>query len=134
MKKILLFLSIVFVYNITFGQSGSIYVRTSITGGRWEIIQSPILRSNTFKVDKLYGTVYQMVQTKNKSIIWEKVTVENIHHDNLSNDVNQQINYQLFMGGMMAADAFLININTGHTWQLVKDPQSGIIWFTEMNN
>ena len=40
-------------------------VTTSQTGGRYEIVQSEIKRSNTFKLDKYTGRIYVFVTAKN---------------------------------------------------------------------
>jgi len=93
-------------------------VKTSQTGGRYEIVQSEIIRSQTFKIDKYTGTVYQFVKTKDDLSTWQLVPKNVATFDTVIPD---KINYQLFLGGIVVRDCFLLNINTGATWVLVKD-------------
>src|SRR5947209_6038711 len=91
-------------------------VMTTQAGGRYEIVQSEIRRSNTFKLDKHTGKVYVFVATKDDWFSWQEVPKESATLDTIIPD---KINYQLFMGGILAKDCFLLNINTGATWILV---------------
>lgn len=92
-------------------------VSTSFVGGRYEIIMSDIIARHAFKVDKYTGNVYQLVEIKDGYLTWEL-----LYRDKASNDVQiaNKINYQLYMSGLAVRFVFLINVNTGITWQLVK--------------
>ena len=92
-------------------------ISTSQTGGRYEIVQSPFLRKCLFKLDKYTGKVYQYIIDSEKRGKWERVVVllESEPKD------KERINFQLFFGGIAAADCFLLNIHTGETYQLTKD-------------
>lgn len=96
-------------------------VSTSQEGGRYEIVQSPILRKLTFKLDKTSGVVKQMVKTETDGIAWQSVYVEGLldEYDNLPQNWRDKINFQIFMSGTMARDCFLLNIITGQIWVYV---------------
>lgn len=65
MKQLLtLIAALLFFANTMFAQNVANNQSTSMTGGRYEIIASNLVAKNTFKVDKYYGTVYQLVQDK----------------------------------------------------------------------
>ena len=100
-------------------------VSTSQTGGRYEIIQSNIKRSLFFKLDKFTGDVYQFVSTSDGGYTWQKINVEGKGLGSL----NKSITYQLFMGGMMAADCILLNIVTGETFMLFEDSKTNTLYF-----
>ena len=100
-------------------------VSTSQTGGRYEIIQSNIKRSLYFKLDKFTGDVYQFVSTSDGGYTWQKIYVDGKGLGSL----NKSITYQLFMGGMMAADCILLNIVTGETFMLFEDSKTNTLYF-----
>jgi hypothetical protein len=118
MKKILFLIGLLCSINI-YSQGLEKYqaVRTTQTGGRYEIVQSEISRRLTFKVDKYKGSVYQLVRTINEKSQWQEILKEPAMLDTV---IPGQINYQLFFGGIAASDSFLLNINTGTTWKLVE--------------
>jgi len=89
---------------------------TSLSGGRWEFFMSEIAARGTYKIDKFTGKVYILVESKDKSLTWEIIEKE-IN----SGDTQKQscINYQLFSSGLAMRHTFLINTNSGLTWQLV---------------
>ena len=107
------------------GINGS--VSTSQTGGRYEIIQSNIKRSLYFKLDKFSGDVYQYVSTSKGGYSWQKMYVEG----KVFGDLNKTITFQLFLGGLAAADCILLNINTGETYQLYEDSKSKELYFAK---
>jgi hypothetical protein len=124
-RKLLLFIlfSSVNIYSQTQKYQAT---HTSQEGGRYEIIQSEIKRSNTFKLDKFTGKVYQFVSTNNDWFTWQQVYRSYAESDTA---IPEKINYQIFMGGIAAKDCFLLNINTGITWILVEDKKTGIYSF-----
>ena len=90
---------------------------TSLCGGRWEFFMSEIAVTLTFKIDKFTGEVYQLVELADKTTTWMP-----IEREKNSNDIQRQdvINYQLFSSGMGIRHTYLLNTNSGLTWQLVK--------------
>jgi len=99
-------------------------VKSSINGGRFEIVQSDIARRQTFKIDKYTGKVYVYVKTRDetKPFTWEKVYWIGDIYEKPENP--NQINYQLFLGGKAISDCILINIYTGKTWLLFTDSET----------
>lgn len=104
-------------------------VSTSQTGGRFEIIQSPIARRLTFRLDKYTGEVFQYVLGKDDKPLWEKVSNPWLSLI-LDKDKKQDyIKFQLFMGGIAVADCFLLDIETGITFNLYEDPNTRELFF-----
>lgn len=93
-------------------------VSTSQIGGRYEIIQSPIARKFTFKLDKFGGYVWQLVMADDNTFAWQPVAILNMYQKYPDNDKNKDITYQIFIGGTSVQDCILMNIKTGDTWQL----------------
>jgi hypothetical protein len=122
-------LSLVFIVSLSLsafsqGFNGSNQA-TSLYGGRWEFFMSEIAVTLTFKVDKFTGDVFQLVELKDKTLTW--VLIE---REKKSNDIQKQdcINYQLFSSGMGIRHTYLLNTNSGLTWQLVKG-ENEILFF-----
>lgn len=130
MKRILLLFILFSCTNIYSQLQNYQATTTSQVGGRYEIIQSQIKRSNTFKLDKFTGKVYMFVSTKNDWYTWQEVYKGYVELDKV---IPEKINYQIFMGGIAAKDCFLININTGVTWMLTEDKKTGSYQFEVFN-
>lgn len=126
MKKMLLLFVLLSFSNIYSQLQKYQAVATSQVGGRYEIIQSEIKRINTFKLDKYTGKVYVFVTTKSDWYAWQEVNKSNVE---LDTTIPERINYQIFMGGILAKDCFLLNINTGATWLLVEDKKTANYYF-----
>ena len=101
-------------------------VTTNTTSGRFEIVQSRLLRSLTFKLDKHTGDVYMFDETMSDSTVWFQIPREIIETDTIPNE--NQINYQLFLGGYVARDCFLINLNNGITWTFIQNDKGQYIF------
>ena len=97
--------------------------KTSAPEGRYEILQSEILRTHTFRLDKYTGDLY-LFATKEAWYGWEKITRQGASSDTTALD---RINYQLFLGCSQLRDAYLLNVNTGETWILVKDKNDKLL-------
>jgi hypothetical protein len=101
--------------------------KTSLpAAARYEIIQSAVAAKITLRLDRWSGEVDQMVSRADSSIGWQGVPRE------LNPVRDQQIvaeaNYQIFSSGIAIRYTFLINSNTGATWQLTEDPSRGLFW------
>ena len=109
-------------------------VSTSQTGGRFEIIQSPIARKLTFRLDKFTGDVYQLILDKYDKPMWNKIS--NFWVSKLVDDSKKanNIRFQLFMSGKALADCFLLDIETGITFILSEDTESGELFFAYMKD
>lgn len=120
MKRILISLTFLFVALTGFSIDTYPSVQTSTEGGRYEIIQSPISRRLTFKLDKYTGKTYQLVlQSNSEDVTWQEVLWLNVFANRGIKE--NQINFQIFMSGIAARDCFLMNIHTGQTWLLYYD-------------
>ena len=125
MKKFFVFFTLLLFCVSAFSIDVEKAVKTSVAGGRFEIAQSEIARRCTFKLDKKYGKVYQMVKTSSGGITWEEMGIVKSDY----NDESKEINYQLFLSGISLSDTFLINIHSGKTWQLVENSNNKtLIW------
>jgi photosystem II stability/assembly factor-like uncharacterized protein len=91
---------------------------------RFEILQSSLAAKLTLKVDKFTGTVSQIVETKDGGKTWQPITKR--PHP-LDKTEPGKVNYQVFTSGLALKFTFLINVNTGATWQLLNSAE-GISW------
>ena len=100
-------------------------VSTAPLESRYELIQSTIGAKGTYRLDKYTGDVHQMVVNKNEDKAWK--AIGRLPH---SLDVKREakVNYQLFTSGLAMRFTYLININTGATWQLVEDQDKDLVW------
>jgi hypothetical protein len=84
-------------------------------GARFEIIQSELAAKWTFRLDRFTGQVFQFVKTKEGDPAWEETLV-------IGRSVGSQATrakYQIFTSGIAARFTFLIDTETGKTWELV---------------
>ena len=135
MNRILVFVCFVMMSLYGFAQlEHHPSVSTSQTGGRYEIIQSPIARRLIFRLDKYTGEVHQYVLGKDDKPLWEKIS--NAWLSLILDKEKKQgyIKFQLFMGGIAVADCFLLDIETGVTFQLYEDSDSGKLFFSFISN
>ncbi|GBE29028.1 hypothetical protein BMS3Bbin04_00035 [bacterium BMS3Bbin04] len=102
------------------------YVSTVIgDGSRYEIIQSPLLRKLTFKLDKRNGFVYQLTLKNDGSTGWATMNVIARDKTLIAGDQS----FQIYCSGTMARDTFMLNIHDGTTWNLVEDTDtSDLFW------
>ena len=128
MKKfILITLCVMSLLNV-YADDNYSAVRTSVDNGRYEIVQSEIMRRLIFLLDKYTGDVYQNLLSTKDERVWRK-----LKKVGSTNDVTPQtqINYQLFVGGFSINDIFLPNINTGETWYIFQDTETEMLFFSK---
>ena len=126
MKQLLLLMVLCLMPLTSFAAENQSAVKTSTDGGRYEIVQSEIVRSHFFKLDKYTGNVYQMVQKKDGSRTWKKMVVIGLGLDEIKENT---INFQIFIGGIAASDCLMINIHSGNTYQLYKDKDDDTLFW-----
>lgn len=105
------------------------YVSTTIPAdSRYEIVQSNLAVILTLKIDKYTGDTYQLAVDAKQNTFWMKL--ERIKHDedNLSLSNINKVNYQFFTSGIGIRFTFLVNINSGATWQLVINKNKDYLW------
>lgn len=129
MKQIILLFTL-FLFSLTSSAiENQQAVKTSTEGGRYELVQSEIARRYFFKLDKFTGDVYQLVVKRNGDKTWEKMMVVGLSIDTIKENT---INFQIFMGGTAISDCFMINIHTGSTYLLYKDPDTDILFWSRI--
>ncbi|MCR5658699.1 MAG: hypothetical protein K6G25_05185 [Bacteroidales bacterium] len=122
MKKTLLLIIALFLSVQFFAQDRQA-VSTQMNNARFEMVQSPIMRKLTFYLDKVEGKVYQLVSTRTGGFSWEEMRIYP-----KDTTTYTEPTYQIYMGGIAAADTFLINTKTGRTWVLVKTSDDSTYW------
>ena len=102
-------------------------IKTTMDNARYEVVQSEMMRSLFFMLDKYTGKVYQNV------ISGQERTWRLIRKVGISKDTTPETkpNYQLFLGGYTVKDIFLYNVNTGETWYLFHDSDEDILFFSK---
>jgi hypothetical protein len=99
---------------------------SSVADGRFEIVQSTIAARLTLRVDRYAGVTYQMMQLPDSMVVWQPMI--RLPHREPDVRVASRANYQVFTSGHGLTFTFLINANTGATWQLKEDPKQGWYW------
>lgn len=96
---------------------------------RYEIVQSERGARYTFKIDKHTGQVFQIAEKNNQDLTWEPILFMNpLTQDETTPD---KVNFQIFISGLGARHIYLLHLDTGKTWQLAEDSQSGtMFWVT----
>jgi len=89
------------------------------------LVQSLIAAKGTFKIDKFTGNVYQLVKTSTGTISWDLIIKEKVKGEVIKQG---KVNYQFFTSGLAMKFTFLLNVNSGQTWQLVED-KKGLLSF-----
>lgn len=106
------------------------YVSTAIpTESRYEIVQSNLAVKLTLKIDKYTGDTFLLTEDKKEKItFWAKLDRIKHSEDDLSLNNIRKVNYQFFSSGLGIKFTFLMNINTGATWQLVVGLNDEYLW------
>lgn len=119
MKRLIFSLIIIQSTIACWGQDISLHQSSTISdNSRFQIVQSELGVRYTFNIDKYTGSVFLLVEGTD-GITWKLIEAElQAYNEKKEN----QINYQLFTSGIGVRYTFLMNVNTGITWQLVEDP------------
>ena len=88
-------------------------VTTVPAGSRYEIVQSTLAARWMFRLDRQKGFIYQIAHTKDDDLVWEQMDVSGLPVGAASG-----IHYEIFLSGLAAKFSFLMNLDTGMTWQL----------------
>jgi hypothetical protein len=116
MKKLLLIL-LALIVSQSYAQTRDPIKHMSTTLGssaRYEVIQSTLAARWTFRLDRVCGNVSQMVTTKNEGMSFENMLILGLPKCN----PDGKVRYQLFTSGIAARHTFLMNTDTGKTWQI----------------
>lgn len=87
-----------------------------------------MVRACFFRLDKETGRVWQYIKNKEDKPNWLSLEIIGIEDDSLS-VYKDKVNYQLFIGGIAAADVLLLNVNNGATYQLYHDTEEQQYFF-----
>ncbi len=100
---------------------------------RFMIVQSPIGVKATFKLDTFTGNVYQLqVDTAGKDLWFPLIrlpatTTADITYPNSNN-------YTLSVSTLAIRYTFILNVNTGATWEWVVNPKTKETFFAPMSD
>jgi hypothetical protein len=83
---------------------------------RFQIVQSELAARFTYRLDRFTGKVCQLVKTKSDDYVWEDVPVT--PKANVANPNHPR--FTIFLSGLAARFTFLIDTDTGKTWQIEK--------------
>ncbi|NUU04233.1 hypothetical protein [Herbaspirillum robiniae] len=86
----------------------------AVPNARYEIVQSPMAARWTFKLDRHTGGVWQLVATSDNGLTWEGMVV--VQPPTVNSPSKPR--FQLFTSGIAARYTFLLDTETGRTWQL----------------
>ena len=81
---------------------------------RYEIVQSPLAARWTFRLDRYTGLVYQLAETVNGDLTWQEMIVGGLYSIPKPNKPR----FVIFCSGVAARFTFLMDTDTGQTWQL----------------
>lgn len=116
MKRLTSFL-LIFISTLCHAQTRDPVKHMSTTLGssaRFEVVQSTLAARWTFRLDRVCGNIGQMVTTKNDGMTFEPMIILGLPKCN----ADGKVKYQLFTSGIAARHTFLINTDTGKTWQI----------------
>lgn len=103
-------------------------VSTSVQdGARFEVLQSPLDRGTTFRLDKHMGTIDRLGTCPRddgygSKLCWKEMTVIGLS----KGGSNGQPRYQIIVNGALKL-TMLLQVETGRMWQFGIDPQER--WF-----
>jgi len=120
MKKILILTAFLAAFSVdVFPQDGAPIISTStVEGARFEMVQPLFDRTLTFRLDKFSGSIHRLgTCPKDDSVGSDKCWKEMIVLDLGRAPVGNRIRYQIVVNGSTARSIFLLQIDTGKTWQ-----------------
>jgi hypothetical protein len=118
------------VASIAFAQSaGETGQSTALpANARYEIAQSQWAGVHTLKLDRFSGQVDELINAMDGSMLWKRMQNDALP----AADKPNRAHFQLFNSGLAAKNTFLLDTDTGRTWQLVqgvdKDGSSSLLW------
>lgn len=104
-------------------------VSSDMGHGRYEYIESTIARKGSFLIDKYEGRVWKVVRSSEYA---DNQMLQEVYIDKPADSPSDSIRYQLYMGGMMFRDCFLVNIYTGEVWVYTRQRDTDYCYFSRM--
>ena len=101
--------------------------RTSApANSRFELFQSTIAVRLTLRLDKYTGEFSQLVLAEDSTLTWQ--VVPRSRHSAPDTRQPGQVNYQILSSSIAIRHTYLLNVNTGATWQLVQSSDETLVW------
>jgi hypothetical protein len=108
-------------------EPSAIHERTGAPAdSRFEIVQSTLVARSTYRLDKLTGRVDQIVMRADSTLTWQ--VIPRLEHSVKDPQLPGRVNYQLFLSGIANRHTYLLNTNSGATWQLVLTRDNDLVW------
>lgn len=144
MKRILTFLSfLVFVFAYAESsqaqdlRSSGVSSTSAPVQSRYEIIVTTSGVPAVLKLDKYTGEVFELA--RNKALVRNKdeqrawLRTKRLPHTD-KDEATNEVNYQIYTGGENGIYTYLINVGTGATWILAKEPgEEELYWYPLKN-
>lgn len=110
-------------------------VSTSIgdNSGRFEIIQVPLDRRTTFRLDKFSGQIYRLGDCPKQGIIGSQKCWKEMIVVDLPASIAARPRYQIIVNGVLKM-ILLLQAETGQTWQYGIEPTDKWYPFVECND
>ncbi|MGE0353539.1 MAG: hypothetical protein AB7I33_00490 [Gemmatimonadales bacterium] len=89
---------------------------TPVESARFQILQSELVLRSTYRLDRWRGDVWELILQDDGRFSWR--AVERLPHTVPDTRVEGRPNYQMFLSGLANSFTFLLNTNTGATWQM----------------
>lgn len=93
---------------------------------KYELIQNSRAMKETYLLNRYTGQSWQLVQSTRRQA-WQKIPKETHEADFVPKGWSEPA-YQVSVSGLAAKGTYMINVITGATWVLFKDPEEGIFW------
>ena len=113
-----------------FSQQNSEHFSSMVpSNSRYELLQPKGEYGSLFTImlDKYEGKISRLEKSDTGYFYWDQMFIDD-HPDDMKKE--QSVNYQIFFSADGVLLTFLVNVNTGATWRLVKDNSTGLWWST----
>ena len=87
-----------------------------LASSRYRIVQSDLTAKVTFKLDRYAGSVWQLVKDKDGNNDWQSMEVSPL----AAIKAPDHARFQIFTSALSVRFTFLIDNDSGRTWQLVQ--------------
>lgn len=115
MKKIIGLFFILFSLNCySTGSATANSATTTPLNSRYEIVSSTLALKHTYRLDRFCGHVSQLVKQENGDFTWQLMTTIGLPKCQIDKP-----RYQIFTSGLAVRHTYLINTDTGKTWQVM---------------
>jgi hypothetical protein len=123
MRQVILLVSLLFIVAPAMSAEDPVAHQhtTAPSNSRYELIQSSLAARLTFRLDKFTGRVWQMVKTSDDETAWQEMPVLGL----VKTSTATRSHFQIFLSGIAVRHSFLIDTDTGTTWQAVVSKQKG---------